>query len=146
MHMRYKPSTTFYSAPSCVRLQAGTCNILPPQIQNLYALERINHQITTLNSALSREIHVCKCTHMHTSPTQLGWPKSLFGFFHWILWMNPNELTGQPNIFQIKIIYLKKMLAYNYLLHKDTQSRWLGMKLIPRNFKVRHLFKVTETR
>ena len=59
--------------------------------------------------------------------------------------MNPNELTGQPNIFQIKIIYLKKMLVYSYLLHKDTQSRCLGMKLIPRNFKVRHLFKVTET-
>ena len=33
----------------------------------------------------------------------LGWPESLFGFFHTILDINLNELFGQPN----KIIYIK---------------------------------------
>ena len=28
----------------------------------------------------------------------LGWPKSLFGFFHKMLWKNPSELFGQPSI------------------------------------------------
>ena len=28
----------------------------------------------------------------------LGWPKSLFGFFHKILWTNAKEIFGQPNI------------------------------------------------
>jgi len=28
----------------------------------------------------------------------LGWPKSSFRFFCNILWKNPNELSGQPNI------------------------------------------------
>ena len=30
----------------------------------------------------------------------LGWPKSSFGFFRNILWKNPIELFGQPNIYQ----------------------------------------------
>ena len=29
----------------------------------------------------------------------MGWPKSLFGFFHKLLRKNPNELFGQPNIY-----------------------------------------------
>ena len=28
----------------------------------------------------------------------LGWPKSPLGFFHNILWENPNKLFGQPHI------------------------------------------------
>ena len=88
MHTRYKPSTTFYSASSRVRLQAGICNILPPQIQNLYALERINHRITTLNSALSREIHVCKCTHIHTHPHTVGLAKKF-------VWVFPLDLMDE---------------------------------------------------
>ena len=27
----------------------------------------------------------------------LGWPKSSFGFFHYMVQKNPNELFGQPN-------------------------------------------------
>ena len=27
----------------------------------------------------------------------LGWPQSSFGFFHTVLWKNPNELLGQAN-------------------------------------------------
>ena len=30
----------------------------------------------------------------------LGWPKSSFGFFRKLLWKNPNEIFGQPNIGQ----------------------------------------------
>ena len=31
--------------------------------------------------------------------SSIGWPKSSFGFFCNILWKNPNEYFGQPNIF-----------------------------------------------
>ena len=31
----------------------------------------------------------------------MGWPKTLFGCFCTILWKNPNELFGQPNIKQV---------------------------------------------
>ena len=36
----------------------------------------------------------------------LGWPKSLFGFFHKILQKNPNEVFGQPNKIWHKWTYL----------------------------------------
>ena len=36
-----------------------------------------------------------KC--FHCNSYILGCPKSLFGFFHAILWKNPNELFGKPN-------------------------------------------------
>ena len=31
----------------------------------------------------------------------IGWPKSSFGFFHSILWKNPDELFDQPNMCHI---------------------------------------------
>ena len=34
----------------------------------------------------------------------LGWPKSLFRFFHETVMENPNELFGQPNIFDVSFI------------------------------------------
>ena len=47
----------------------------------------------------------------------LGWPKSSFGFFHNILWKNPNELFGQPNNLGKEtgslFFFLTSLLAYN---------------------------------
>ena len=35
--------------------------------------------------------------HQATKEVCIGWPKSLFGFFHKMLQKNPNDLFGQPN-------------------------------------------------
>ena len=45
----------------------------------------------------------------------LGWPKSLFGFFHKRLWKNPNKLFGQPN----NITTIFKLISLDY---SDFQS------------------------
>ena len=36
------------------------------------------------------------------SPRSVGLAKSLFGFFCKMVWKNPNEKFGQPNIIQIE--------------------------------------------
>ena len=33
----------------------------------------------------------------------LGWPKSSFRSFHCVLWKNPKEIFGQPNIFKKRV-------------------------------------------
>ena len=39
---------------------------------------------------------------------RLGWPKSWFGFFCKMLWKYPNELFGQPNVYNGVLLNHKK--------------------------------------
>ena len=48
----------------------------------------------------------------------LGSSKSLFRFFHRMLWKNPNELSGQPSIFTfLSSIYLFIYICLDCILN-----------------------------
>lgn len=139
----FPPLSTQYLHVSGFRQEYATYY---PQIQNLYALERINHRITTLNSALSSEIRVCKCTHIHTHTHTVGLAKKFAWVFPLDL-MDESKWTYWPtNIFQIKIIYLLKKCSFIATCLKQRYSKqMIRNKANSKECKARHLFKVTET-
>ena len=62
-------------------------------------------------------------------PFILGWPKSSFGFFRTIVWKNPNELFGQPNIF-LPCGRLKNIFCSNSHQEEESISRFLEPELV----------------
>lgn len=63
------------------------------------------------------------------------WPKSLFRFFCYILWENPNKLTGQPNIYiNIKLHYNNRVIFTRYICNGHQH-----LKLMPRDAKENNL-------
>ena len=62
----------------------------------------------------------------------LGWSKSSSGFFHRMLWKNPNELFGQP-IYLYLYIYTHTEEYYSATEKNEimpSAATWMGLEMI----------------
>ena len=85
-------------------LKVGYWSILPllccclflPSVLSMFALYFFIH-LGALMLSVHIFIIIISSWWIKPSIIILGWPKSSFGFFHKVLWKNPNKLFGQPD-------------------------------------------------
>ena len=101
----------------------------------MYEIAELCSDFSTLICVSHIYIYVCVCVYkicvyqllIYMCMYILGCPKSSFAFSHKLLWKNPNEIFGQPNICLCVCECVYKIHAYN--LKKQVLTLDLPAKL-----------------